>query len=104
MPGIGGEVAISGAALDAFGLHRLFRGQEVMVEVAEEKGTATVVSLALPSETATPNRNFAAVPSQGRRRLSVVVEDKRKALQRVGAKLKAESIFNNNGTDDSSDG
>lgn len=103
VPGIGGEVPISGAALDVFGLHRLFRGQEVMVEVAEENGTAAVVALALPSEPATPKRSFAAVSPQGRRRLSVVVEDKRKALQRVGAKLKAQSIFNNNDADDSSD-
>ncbi len=104
VPGIGGEVAISGGALDAFGVHRLFRGQEVMVEVVEQKGSVTVVSLALPSESAGPSRAFSAAAPEGRRRLSVVVEDKRKALQRVGAKLKAESVFSKNrGPDGSND-
>lgn len=101
VPGIGSEVAISGAALDAFGVHRLFRGQEVTVEVVAENGGVSIVSLALPSESAGPSRAFSAAASGGRR-LSVVVEDKRKALQRVGAKLKAESVFSKNRVPDGS--
>jgi cold shock CspA family protein len=86
------DVAVDADALDRAGMPRLFKGQEIEASiVSEPAGGARLVAMSLPGRPET--EPLGALGGGRRNQKQVVIEMKRDALKRVGARLEAEQIL-----------
>jgi cold shock CspA family protein len=100
LPGYGSDIAVDADALDRAGIPRLYKGQEIEASVATaESGVPRLITLSLPGrpETETLLPHGPAKGSPRRNAKPVVIELKRDALRRVGARLEAEHILGGGG-------
>jgi cold shock CspA family protein len=89
------DIAVDADALDRAGVPRLFKGQEIEASVAiETDGVARLVAVSLPGRSETDP--LGAIGGTRRQQKPVVIEMKRDALRRVGARLEAEQILGGN--------
>jgi len=99
MPGFGDEVAVDDAMLARAGIARLFKGQEIEAAIVVQGTRVQLVSLALPGRAADPNETLFGIKSSSSRTVSrrqakpVVIELKRDALRRAGARVEAENLL-----------
>jgi hypothetical protein len=86
------DIAVDADALDRAAVPRLFKGQEIEASVVvEPDGTARLLAVSLPGRPETePSGTIGPTRRQQR---PVVIEMKRDALRRVGARLEAEHIL-----------
>src|SRR5689334_24112865 len=86
------DIAVDADALDRAAVPRLFKGQEIEASViVEPDGTARLLAVSLPGR---PETDAAGATRPTRRQQRpVVIEMKRDALRRVGARLEAEHIL-----------
>jgi cold shock CspA family protein len=96
LPGFSDDVPIAEEAVARAGIARLYKGQEIEATVEGENGQARVVGLGLPGRVAEANSLFRA-GSARRNARPVVVEMKRDALRRAGARVEAEHVLGNGG-------
>jgi cold shock CspA family protein len=85
------DVAVDADALERAGVPRLFKGQEIEASVIiEANGAARLLAMSLPGR---PETETVTSIGSNRRQKPVVIELKRDALKRVGARLEAEQIL-----------
>jgi cold shock CspA family protein len=86
------DIAVDADALDRAAVPRLFKGQEIEASVVvEADGAVRLLAVSLPGRPeAEP---FGTVRPVRRQQKPVVIEMKRDALRRVGARLEAEQIL-----------
>jgi cold shock CspA family protein len=86
------DVAVDADALDRAGVPRLFKGQEIEASVVvETDGAVRLLAVSLPGRPET--EPLGAVGPTRRHQKQVVIEMKRDAMRRVGARLEAEQIL-----------
>lgn len=86
------DIAVDADALDRAGVPRLFKGQEIEASVVVEPGgAARLLAVSLPGRPETDSSGTVG-PSR-RHQKPVVIEMKRDALRRIGARLEAEQIL-----------
>jgi cold shock CspA family protein len=89
------DIAVDADALDRAGVPRLFKGQEIEASVVvEADGVARLLAVSLPGRPET--EPLRAAGGSRRQQKPVVIEMKRDALRRVGARLEAEQILGGN--------
>jgi cold shock CspA family protein len=86
------DIAVDADALDRAAVPRLFKGQEIEASVVvEADGAVRLLAVSLPGRPET--EPFGTVRPVRRQQRPVVIEMKRDALRRVGARLEAEQIL-----------
>lgn len=86
------DIAVDANALERAGVPRLFKGQEIEASVViEPDGAARLLAVSLPGRPET--EPLGAVGATRRQQKPVVIEMKRDAMRRVGARLEAELIL-----------
>jgi cold shock CspA family protein len=91
------DVAVDADAVERAGIPRLFKGQEIEASiVVEPGGTARLLTMSLPGRPETEIALGGSVASGRRQGRQVVIEMKRDALRRVGARLEAEQLLGRN--------
>jgi cold shock CspA family protein len=87
------DVAIDADALERAGVPRLFKGQEIEASiVVEADGAVRLLAMSLPGRPETePVPMHGASPRRAQK--PVVIEMKRDALKRVGARIEAEQLL-----------
>jgi cold shock CspA family protein len=93
LPGFADEIQVEAGALEAAGIARLFKGQEIEASLAHEAGDTRLLALALPGRAPVPNAVFAGSTPGRRHAKPVVIELKRDALRRVAARVEAEHLL-----------
>jgi cold shock CspA family protein len=89
------DVAVDADALDRAGVPRLFKGQEIEASiVVEAAGAVRLLAVSLPGRP--ESEPLGAIGGARRNQKPVVIEMKRDALRRVGARLEAEQILGGN--------
>jgi cold shock CspA family protein len=96
LPGYGDDIAVDADALERAGIPRLYKGQEIEASVAPSQGSGPrLITLSLPgrpeTETLLPHGSAKGAPRRNAR--PVIIELKRDALRRVGARIEAEHIL-----------
>jgi hypothetical protein len=90
------DVAIDGDVLDRAGMPRLFKGQEIEASIiAEPESPVRLLAVSLPGRPET--ESLGPMGSLRRQHKPVVIEMKRDAMRRVGARLEAEQILGGRG-------
>jgi hypothetical protein len=90
LPGLSGDVPVETGLLDEMAIKRLYKGQEVEATMSDD-GSPRVVRLVVPGGASLQNSVGGMV--RGRHARPVVVEMKREALRRAGARAEAESVW-----------
>jgi cold shock CspA family protein len=91
------DVAVDADAVERAGIPRLFKGQEIEASiVVEPGGAARLLAMSLPGRPETEIALGGSVASGRRHGRQVVIEMKRDALRRVGARLEAEQLLGRN--------
>lgn len=86
------DVAVDANALERAGVPRLFKGQEIEASVVvEPDGAARLLAVSLPGRPET--EPLGTIGPTRRQQKPVVIEMKRDAMRRVGARLEAEHIL-----------
>jgi cold shock CspA family protein len=86
------DVAVDANALERAGVPRLFKGQEIEASVVvEPDGAARLLAVSLPGRPET--EPLGTIGPMRRQQKPVVIEMKRDAMRRVGARLEAEHIL-----------
>ena len=91
------DVAVDADAVERAGIPRLFKGQEIEASIVVEPGGATrLLTMSLPGRPETEIGLGGTVTGSRRQGRHVVIEMKRDALRRVGARLEAEQLLGRN--------
>ena len=91
------DVAVDADAVERAGIPRLFKGQEIEASiVVDPNGTARLLTMSLPGRPETEIALGGSVAGSRRQGKQVVIEMKRDALKRVGARLEAEQLLGRN--------
>jgi cold shock CspA family protein len=91
------DVAVDADAVERAGIPRLFKGQEIEASiVVDPGGTVRLLTISLPGRPETEISLGGAVAGGRRQGKQVVIEMKRDALRRVGARLEAEQLLGRN--------
>jgi len=94
LAGISGDLTVEPAVFAAAGITRLFKGQEIEAEVAREMGRVRVTALrVLGQAAAAPSTTGPIAALGGKRPRVVIVEKRRDALKRIGARSAAEHVL-----------
>lgn len=104
LAGISGDLMVAPAVFAAAGITRLFKGQEIEAEVEREMGQVRVKALRVLGQAASsPSATGPIAALGGKRPRVVIVEKRRDALKRIGARSAAEHVLGpTNGSDRSS--
>jgi cold shock CspA family protein len=91
------DVAVDADAVERAGIPRLFKGQEVEASiVVDPSGAVRLLTMSLPGRPETEIALGGSIASGRRQSRHVVIEMKRDALRRVGARLEAEQLLGRN--------
>jgi cold shock CspA family protein len=91
------DVAVDADAVERAGIPRLFKGQEIEASIiVEPGGAARLLTMSLPGRPETEISLGGSVTGSRRHGKHVVIEMKRDALRRVGARLEAEQLLGRN--------
>jgi cold shock CspA family protein len=91
------DVAVDADAVERAGIPRLFKGQEIEASIIVEPGGAVrLLTMSLPGRPETDIALGGSLASGRRQGRQVVIEMKRDALRRVGARLEAEQLLGRN--------
>jgi hypothetical protein len=94
LTGLPEDVAVEPAVFIAAGVTRLFKGQEIEAQVERREGRVRVTALRVPGgPTTAPTASGAIAAMGGRKPRMVIVEKKRDAMKRVGARTEAEHLL-----------